>query len=191
MPRSRIKLNVGEKYGMLTVIKLMEERSGGHIMYLFSCECGGRRIAYGSGVRRGLIKSCGCLAKPKVEVNCDYCGKKKMVRHGNIKKGKKHFCNRKCMGSWMSQNNDPNWKEGDPRYRGGYVWIKNGNDDWQTEHIVIVEKILGRKMKKLELIHHINMNKKDNRNGNLLICSRSYHNIIHANMAKRYAEKFL
>ena len=51
---------------------------------------------------------------------------------------------------------------------------------------MIAEHALGRSLRKGEVIHHIDGNKVNNRNSNLLICSASFHRWLHNRMAALY-----
>jgi hypothetical protein len=55
---------------------------------------------------------------------------------------------------------------------------KNGHH--RFEYQIIAESILGRPLKRGEVIHHVDLNPRNNENGNLVICTQSYHRLIHA-----------
>lgn len=46
-----------------------------------------------------------------------------------------------------------------------------------------VEAVLGRKLKSNECVHHIDGDKTNNENSNLLVCTLQYHQWLHAKMS--------
>lgn len=59
------KINLtGQKFGRLTVLEDTGKRSaGGNVIWKCQCECGNIKEANGSDLKRGRVKSCGCLRK--------------------------------------------------------------------------------------------------------------------------------
>jgi len=53
----------GQIFGRLTVLKKFEKNKFGHWHYLCQCSCGKETLVAQSHLRRGNIKSCGCLSK--------------------------------------------------------------------------------------------------------------------------------
>lgn len=83
------------------------------------------------------------------------------------------------------QHGDPVQWESSP-----YRWVFVGKgypgaNSWGYihEHRLIAAKALGRPLKRTEKVHHVNGNKADNRNCNLVICDNAYHEWLHARMA--------
>lgn len=52
-------------------------------------------------------------------------------------------------------------------------------------HRVIAEKVLGRRLKSNEVVHHIDGDGLNNAHTNLLICTKDYHNSLHARMRRK------
>jgi hypothetical protein len=84
-------------------------------------------------------------------------------------------------GTNMGSNN-PAWKGGRKYNREGYILIlshehpRADRNGYVFEHIVIMEKHLGRYLKREEIVHHINHIRDDNRIENLeLFASNSAH----------------
>ena len=76
----------GQRYGRLVVLARVEDMiaSSGrkYRRWLCQCDCGETTVVYGSGVRAGTVRSCGCLAREvqagksrKTTKYCIICGK--------------------------------------------------------------------------------------------------------------------
>ena len=81
------------------------------------------------------------------------------------------------------------------KHASGYRFIhapRHGNADeggYVREHVLIATRALGRPLKQNEVVHHINGDRTDNRNCNLLICDRSYHSQLHHRMSELYQKE--
>lgn len=71
----------------------------------------------------------------------------------------------------------------------GY-WLIRVDGVWRLEHRVIAERVLGRRLKRHEEVHHINGDRLDNDNRNLLVCTALYHQMLHVRMMRVYQQRF-
>lgn len=98
------------------------------------------------------------------------------------------YCSMKCYGQGMDVNgkNNPSWKGGKFTRDDGYIMIyyPRGTSIYMLEHRYLMEKKLGRRLRKKEIVHHINGIKSDNRLKNLeIINNQSMHARLH-NLAR-------
>jgi len=148
----------------------------------------------------------------KWEYKCDICGDKGTSDKYNLCKSISHKCkgcNNKIEGkkkrgkstskkgkSFLSlqRENSACWNGGRYVNSGGYVMVlvksgsthrNSGWDNYRPEHIVVMEKSLGRKLNKNECVHHIDGNRRNNMVGNLaLITSNEHHRKTHMSLQK-------
>lgn len=60
---SRILDLTGEKYGFLKVIRMLDERRHGKVVWLCKCDCGNTTKVLSNNLRNGSTISCGCHNK--------------------------------------------------------------------------------------------------------------------------------
>jgi hypothetical protein len=126
--------------------------------------------------------------KPGKEVPCYICGKSIYRRPSRLKRSKFQLCSLKCRGKLvrlLPPNKQPRWKGGRGKTRGGYITICVGKRKRTMEHRLIMKNMLGRFLKKNEVVHHINGDRIDNRPKNLMIMSNSEHMRLHKNLPNR------
>lgn len=91
---------------------------------------------------------------------------------------KKHVENLKL--AWKNRdgtgNKNPSWKGGRIKNYAGYIKVYEPvlakdryKEPYIPEHRLVMEKYLGRKLRKEEVVHHINGKKDDNRVENLML----------------------
>lgn len=81
----------------------------------------------------------------------------------------------------VSKENHPQW-EGGSHIENGYVLISIGDGKYKPEHVLVMEKHLGRKLLPREIVHHIDESfegRSKNVIGNLQLINRSDHNRHH------------
>ena len=134
-----------------------------------------------SHIKRGWGKYCSkkCQRKSQLKgkwVNCDYCGKKIYRTPIDFRRSKsrKFFCSRKCHCSWENINNrcgenSPNWIVGQHSYR---QLMKRYCKAEACSMCQINDK-------RVLIVHHRNLNRKDNKIENLEWLCRNCHSIVH------------
>ena len=102
-------------------------------------------------------------------------------------KGKKGFqiAWNKGLKGYHSGKKHYNWKGGKRITSQGYLEIKSSNHPFKNKqgyvpkHRLVVEKHLKRYLTKLEIIHHINEIKTDNRIKNLYLFSKRWQHCVY------------
>ena len=165
-------------------------------------ECGKPFEVYQSEIDRGGGKFCSPACgyenkRDRVNVFCAWCGKEFETRPYEINRGQGKYCSLSCSQSnraglrkgykqspehvakrIQSGEDHYNWKGG-VKIQNGYRFIRQEGGGYKQEHRIIGEKVLGRPLKSTEVVHHVNGDRADNRNKNLVICDTGYHSWLH------------
>lgn len=136
-----------------------------------------------------------------MQKSCEICGNQLVLRNTRDI-GRKRFCSRRCLNAFtQTVRSETMLKDGDitqmmwsrniGRFtaRETYIpFVKTGTR-YVPLHRYKVERALGRPLKSHEHVHHINCDRTDNRNANLLVCDAGYHRWLHHRMAEAYAKE--
>lgn len=135
-----------------------------------------------------------------MKVTCDVCGKVFDKAESTVREH--NFCCIKHFRKWCSERMSGYNKEENPMNK---KWSKKmrlkkreqvlhrtgkGEKTYNKflgrhEHRVVAERMLGRKLKKNEVVHHIDLNKQNNDESNLVVLpSNSEHSHLHQILKK-------
>ncbi len=98
MPAGRpaLKITKGMRFARLVILALEDQRSHGHRVYRCRCDCGAVVSAQGSDLKRGMMKSCGCLRDDRNSARLR--AKPIGLKHGYTANGLPH----PLYGAWQS-----------------------------------------------------------------------------------------
>lgn len=173
----KIKINIGDKFGRLTIICQAENKiqPNGSVkkQYLCLCDCGNIKTIQAQSLRKGVTKSCGCLSK---EIASKFHSKTNIYNidgdncYGlTTNSNKKFYFDKDDFDiikrfSWFDYN--------------GYIATNNYKLDGYPKLLKMHRLVMNEKDSS-NVVDHINHNKLDNRKENLRIVNHSQNSMNH------------
>lgn len=141
----------------------------GHGYKPMTCEACGKTVmlpSFYAKVQKFCSRACYVKRKTKYSrtFNCAYCGQEVIRNEGGYGRGTAKFCSVRCRSEFRR-------KDGSITSQGYRVQSVNGKP--VLEHRIIMEKTLGRALRKDENIHHKNGQRLDNSVDNLELWSKA------------------
>jgi len=107
------------------------------------------------------------------------------TRRGFVKGQPQRF----IAGHHARGSNNPAWNGGRSSHHQGYALVmkpdhpRASSNGYVLEHILVGEQALGRFLPPQAVVHHVNEQRSENRNSNLVICEDdTYHKLLHKRM---------
>ena len=138
---------------------------------------------------------CGRTYQPSSRhLRCPACRSRDLCQCGEPKQGKSVTCV-KCRSVDGASNG--RWTGGRTRHKAGYVMLwapthpRAGKGQYVFEHIIVMERIIGRHLLPTESVHHRNGVRDDNRPENLELWTRPQPTGIRVSDAIAWAREIL
>lgn len=127
-----------------------------------------------------------------VTLLCDHCGETFTVSPGKVTNRStgvtRRFCSRACWDEARKNGHDaPKWRGGRYIDHQGYVSVfapdhPTAVNNRVREHRLVMERKLGRALRRDEHVHHIDGDKTNNDLSNLVVMSKSEHMKLHRSL---------
>lgn len=181
----KLKDLTGKHFGRLTAIKVCGTKP---VKWECVCDCGKKKIVSANNLG-AHTNSCGCLRKgipkrkgprrPHPIIVCATCKKQFTVKP--YRAGRARFCSHACKSVAGAKS-------------AGLIMVSRRRSGTKHPYVkclgrhmhrVVMEKILGRKLRPDEIVHHKDGNGHNNPPENLELTTRSGHARIHRDILRR------
>lgn len=108
------------------------------------------------------------------------------VSHQSLQYHRRRWNGKPLRVSGLKGKDHPSWRGGSFIDRWGYKMIlcpeRGKASKYVMEHVIVAEKMLKRKLRRNEIVHHVNGVKLHNDPANLLVVQRPRHRELHAQL---------
>lgn len=127
------------------------------------------------------------MGKRSVSRTCLHCGAEFLAVPAQVNRGNAKFCTKSCqvkdqhrrkLLSPGKREDHHWWKGGRSIDAHGYVLL-NLPDGRKKEHIVVAERMIGRRLRPNECVHHKDENRQNNAESNLEVMTKGAHLNLH------------